>query len=211
MDTAALRELLRRSVLTMAAVPDSDLHYRIGPRTAWPEFVRHARDAYGAAPPRFRNFHPTRPDLTVYLQALSWLDWYRRQYGQETVRVFVAWCAGAAMWQLQERVSTNRRRPCAPRTVYNRMDAMVLAIAVQYPDATRNCVDNHPELQNLASTQIEDAELSSDLRFLPKPAKTWRAAPVSVSLSEQASAHAALEKRLRRNGSRALKRAAKPR
>ena len=35
-------------------------------------------------------------------------------------------------------------------------------------------------------------------------------APDPLPLADQATAHAALEKRLRRNGSRALKRAAKP-
>jgi hypothetical protein len=208
-DTAALRELLRRSVLTLAAVPDSDLRYRIGPRTAWPEFVRHARDAYGSAPPRFRSFHPNRADLTVYLEVLSWLDWYRRDYGAETVRVFCAWCMGAAMWQLQERVSTNRRRPAAPRTVYNRMDAMVLAIASEYPEATRKCVDNHPEVQILIVARIEGDGMSSDARDLPQSPQTWRSALPPMPPKEQASAHVALEKRLRRNGSRALKRAGK--
>ena len=209
-DTAALRELLRRSVLTLASVPDTDLRYRIGPRTAWPEFVRHARDAYGYAAPRFRSFEPTRSDLTVYLEALSWLDWYRRTYGAETVRVFVAWCFGAAMWELQERTSTNRRRPCSPRTVHDRRDAMLLAIADQFPDATTKCVGDFAELQYLAGAQLEDAELSSDLRELPKPPKNWRSAPDPLPPADQASAHMALEKRLRRNGSRALKRAGKP-
>ena len=208
-DLAALRELLRRSVLTLAAVPDSDLRYRGGPNTAWPEFMRHARDAYGAAPPRFRTFEPTRQDLTVYLEALSWLAWYGRTFGEETVRLFIAWTFGAAIWQLQERTSTNRRRPCSPQTVYNRMNAMLLAIAVEFPAATRKCVDNLTEVEKFAATQIEDAELSSDLRNLPKPPKNWRSAPVPLSHAEQASAHVALEKRLRRNGSRALKRAGK--
>jgi hypothetical protein len=206
----ALRELLRRSVLTLGAVPDSDLRHRLGPRTAWPEFVRHARDAYGSAPPRFKTFHPSRQDLSVYLEVLSWLAWYRRTYGEETVRVFVSWAFGAAIWQLQERVSTNRRRPASPRTVYNRMDAMLLAIAVEFPIETRFCVDNHSELQKFAAAHMEDEKFASDVRQLPQPPKHWRStAPVSLSQAEQAAAHAKLEKRLRRNGSRALKRAGK--
>jgi hypothetical protein len=207
----ALRELLWRAVRTLQVVPDSDLKFRLGERTAWPAFVRHARDAYGSAPPRFRTFQPTRADLTVYLEVLSWLDWYQRTYGDETVRLFRAWCHGAAMWELQERTSTNRRRPCSPQTVKNRRNAMILAIAAQYPDATRTCVDNHPEVAKFAAASIEDADLSSDLRDLPKPPKTWRpASPVTLSPAEQAAAHAALEKQLRRNGSRAAKRASKP-
>jgi hypothetical protein len=206
----ALRELLRRSVLTLAAVPDSDLRYRLGPRTAWPEFVRYARDAYGSAPPRFRTFQPTRQDLSNYLEALSWLAWYQRTHGSETVRIFVAWSFGAAIWQLQERVSTNRRRPCSPTTVRKRMDAMLLAVAAQFPDATRKCVDNVPGVANFAPARSEGAGLSSDVRDLPKPPKTWRApAAVSLSAAEQARAHVALEETLRRNGSRALKRAGK--
>ena len=179
-DIQTLRDLLRRSVLTLAAVPDSDLRYRLGPRTAWPEFVRHARDAYGSAPPRVRIFQPTRQDLTIYLEALSWLGWYRRTYGEETVRVFIAWCFGAAIWQLQERVSTNRRRPCSPQTVYDRMNGMLQAIAYQFPETTRKCVDNLVEVENFAATHSEDAELSSDLRNLPKSPKSWRSAPVPL-------------------------------
>ena len=210
-DLPALRELLRRSVRTLAAIPDSNLRDRYGPRTAWPEFVRFTRDAYGAAPPRFKTFVPTSQDLSVYLDALSWISWYQRsQAGAETVRVFNAWCFGAAMWQLQERVSTNRRRPASPRTVYYRMDTMVLAIACKFPEATRKCVDNHPELQTFAHAGIESDALSSDARNLPRSPKMWRhGAPVPLSMAEQAAAHGALEKRLRRNGSKALRRAGK--
>lgn len=208
-DTAALRELLQRAVLTMFVVPDPDSRFRSELRTAWPEFVRHQRDAYGSAPPRVKMFQPTRRDLSVYLDVLSWLAWYQRTYGEETVNVFIWWCRGAAMWSLQERVSTNRRRPCSPQTVRDRMRGMFRAIDDQFHDAVKKIIDGSTELGKFAATQIEDAELSSDLRNLPKPPKTWRSAPVPVSLSEQASAHAALEKRLRRNGSRALKRAGK--
>jgi hypothetical protein len=206
----ALRELLRRSVRTLREVPDPDRHFRTGPKTAWPAFVRHIRDAYGSAPPRFRTFHPTPSDLSNYLEVLSWLAWYERTYGEETVNIFAAWSFGAAIWQLQERVSTNRRRPASPRTVYNRMDAMILAVAVQFPDGTRKCIDNHLEVQKFAGAHSEGEGLSSDVRELPKPPKTWRS-PVAVSLTatEQASAHDALGKQLRRNGSRALKRAGK--
>ena len=180
-DIQTLRELLRRSVLTLAAVPDSDLRFRLGPRTAWPEFVRHARDAYGSAPPRVRIFQPTRQDLTIYLEALSWLAWYRRTHGEETIRVFIAWCFGAAIWQLQERVSTNRRRPCSPTTVHNRIFTMILAIAVQFPEGTRKCVDNVGGLTNFAAARSEDEKLSSDLRNLPKSPKSWRStAPVPL-------------------------------
>ena len=86
---------------------------------------------------------------------------------------------------------------------------MILAIAGQFPEATRKCVGDFAEVQYLAGAQLEDAELSSDLRELPKPPKNWRSAPDPLPPADQASAHMALEKRLRRNGSRALKRAGK--
>jgi hypothetical protein len=209
-DIPALRELLRRSVLTMFAVPDPDRHFRSGLRTAWPEFVRQTRDAYGSAPPRVKLFQPTRYDLTVYLEALSWLACYQRTYGRQTVDLFIWWCRGAAMWDLQERVSTNRRRPCSPTTVRNRMNAMILAVAVQFPESTRKCVDNLAEVAKFPGAHSEGAGLSSDVRNLPQSPKSWTSgAPVPLSLTEQAAAHVALEKQLRRNGSRALKRAAK--
>jgi hypothetical protein len=208
-DTAVLRELLRRAVLTMFVVPDGDRRYRSGLRTAWPKFVQHQRDAYGSAPPRVKMFEPTRRDLTVYLEVLSWLAWYQRAYGEETVNVFIWWCRGAAMWSLQERVSTNRRRPCSPQTVRDHMRGMFRAIDDQFHDAVEKIIDESGKLGKFAAAQLEDAELSSDLRTLPQTPKTWRAAPDPLPPADQASAHMALEKRLRRNGSRALKRAGK--
>ena len=209
-DIQRLRELLRRSVLTLAAVPDSDLRYRLGPRTAWPEFVRHARDAYGSAPPRFRTFHPTRQDLSIYLEALSWLAWYRRNYGEETVRVFIGWCFGAAMWQLQERVSTNRRRPASPRTVHNRMDAMVLAVAVQFPEAQGHVLTITWNCRSLPvhTSRVQDYPRMC-VTSLSLPRVGFRRACFVVPDGAGVRSRA-LEKQLRRNGSRALKRASKP-
>lgn len=205
----ALREVLRRSVLTLGVVPDTDLRFRLGPATAWPEFVRHTRDAYGSAPPRFRIFQPTRADLSVYLVALSWVAWYRRENGPETPRIFAAWCLGAAMWQLQERVSTNRRRPASPRTVYNRIDAMLEAIAVKFREEVRNCVDVCGGLQNVAGANVEGEGIASDVRDLPKSPRLWVAAgrPEKLDARAKAQAHAELERVLQRNGSRSRRRA----
>jgi hypothetical protein len=89
------------------------------------------------------------------------------------------------------------------------MNDMFRAINGQFHDAVRKIIDESGELGKFAAAQLEDAELSSDLRELPKPPKNWRSAPDPLPPADQASAHMALEKRLRRNGSRALKRAGK--
>lgn len=206
----ALREVLRRAVLTLASVPDSDLRFRFGHKSSWPEFVRHARDAYGAAPPKVRIFHPTRNDLTIYLDALGWLSWYGRQHRSEaTVRLFIAWSFGAAMWQLQERVARNSRRlMVSPSTVHNRMNGMVLRIGERFcHEIVKYDLDELRELAQKGVANRYGAEECTDARSLPKSPKNWAdPRPFPLTNVEKVKAHARLEKTLQRNRSRASRR-----
>lgn len=183
-DIARVRELLRRAILTLAAVPDPDLRYRLGPTSAWPDFVRQARDAYGSAPPRVR-FNPTPADHSRYLDVLAWLRWYEREYGPETIRLFAAWVFGASMWQLQMRCTTNRRVPATPATVRARMDGLVKVVAVKFGDA----IDELSELAQFQPNQGYGAECAeTDLHQLPTSPKAWNS---GVSEPQTASERAA--------------------
>lgn len=207
-----LKDLIRRSILTLASVPDPDLRYRLGPKTAWPEFVRYSRDAYGSAPPRVRSFTPSRYDLTICLEVLGWVSWYGRTRSQNTVKLFQAWTFGAPMWQLQERCETNRRTPASKSTVENRLNNMVRVIAETFfEDVLRVSLDAPRETVEKEHRAAEEPSLLppsrvSDVAHLPKSVASWRA-PAEEPSASSADAQAELERRLERNRSRAAKRA----
>lgn len=204
---AQVKELLRRAVLTLAAVPDPDLRYRLGAKNGWPAYIRETRDAYGSAPPRYRAFHPTSRDLTMFLDMLGMLGWYEREWGSETVRLFRAWVFGASLWQLQERCSTNRRVPASPNTVHRRIDGMVRAIMEEFAETLfLYALDELHEMDDIHAGNRDDGKVASDVRDLPKSSKNWTAPPQVISAAEKIAARKALDKHLRKNKSRALDR-----
>lgn len=168
---AAVRELLRRSLLTLAAIPDPDVRFRAGPKTAWPAYVRESRDAYASAPPKIRAFTPSQRDIGVFMEALEWLAWYRRQNhrADENVRLFTAWVFGAPIWMLQQRISTNRRAPASKQTVYDRLDRVVEAVIEAFPDQVRRAAfDKSDELDQFCPPDSDGGQsVSTDLRDLP--------------------------------------------
>jgi hypothetical protein len=212
---ARVRELLRRAILTLAVVPDPDLRYRLGPRGNWPSIVRDARDAYGYAPPKMRAYHPTPEDQSRYLDVLAWLRWYEAEYpiaGPETVRIFIAWTFGAAMWQLQVRCSTNRRMPATPVTVRRRIDGMARTIAGRFSEALQfDGIDECRECMHLSpNPEYGENSAETDLRHLPTSPKACISAtsePMTAkekgeSVARQVARERALAKRLRRMAAR---------
>lgn len=175
-----VRELLRRAILTLGAIPDPDLRFRVGPKTAWPAFVQETRDAYGSSPPKIRAFTPSEYDLSVFLEILEWLRWYRQQgaRGEENARLITAWVMGAPIWMLQERCSTNRRQPASQRTVYDRLDRVVTAIALRFASALDSGrFDKLHELQQFRgyppyggkSAQTDANDLPKSLKYHREP------------------------------------------
>jgi hypothetical protein len=211
-DVAKVRELLRRAILTLAVVPDPDLRYRLGPKGCWPSIVREARDAYGYAPPKMRAYHPTPEDQSRYLDVLAWLRWYEAEFpesGPQTVKLFIAWTFGTAMWQLQQRCKTNRRHPATPQTVRARMDGLVRAIAKRFnEDVLLAAIDEFTELEQIAGNpEYVGNSAETDLRALPtSPKACISATSEPMTAKEEARAHAALTKRLERNRLRSLDR-----
>lgn len=189
-----VRELLRRAILTLAAIPDPDLRYRTGPRTAWPAYVQETRDAYASAPPRVRTFAPSQHDISIFIEVLNWLNWYRRQNrrAEENVRLFTAWVFGAPIWMLQQRCSTNRRLPASKTTVYERLDRVPEAVAERFHrDIRKRGVDKLNEVdQKWPPTGDLGACASSDLNDLPTSPKHYRgpgAKPRDLNASERAA------------------------
>lgn len=176
---ARVRELLRRAILTAGAIPDPDLRFRVGPKTAWPAMVQESRDAYGYAAPKVRRFEPTAADLSSFLDALDWLRWYRDTgaIGLQNFKLFKAWALGSPIWMLQERITTNRGgRPASQRTVHNRIDRVAAVIAVRFGSSLRGlALDDFPELQQKApSDRYSSESVSSDLGTLSQSPKWYR-------------------------------------
>lgn len=208
-DIGTVRELLRRAILTLAALPDPDIRFRLGPRCAWPSIVQAARDAYGAAPPKLRTFQPTPTDQSRCLDVLAWLRWYELACGPETVRLFTAWAFGRPMWFLQERCTTNRRQPATPQTVRARLDGLVRTIANRLQeDALRQAIDEFTELELISPNPDQGSDCAeSDLRTLPtSPKACISAVSEPPSAKDEARAHADLTKRFERNRLAAMRR-----
>lgn len=176
---AVVRELLRRAILTLGAIPDPDLRFRTGPRTAWPGYIQETRDAYASAPPKVHTFTPTERDLTVFLDVLGWLAWYRQKSERqaETARLFTAWMLGAPMWMLQQRCTTNRRHPASKTEIHRRFDRLVSAIVEHFPVGIQSvAVDKGGEGDTLSTLDPHAPHLAdSDLRDLPTSPKFVRA------------------------------------
>lgn len=122
---AEVRELLRRAVLTLAAVTDPDARFRHGPASWGLEVVNDVNEAYGYAPPRVRRFAPTPQDVDIYLEVMGWLAWYGREVDRDDMRLFLAWAMGVPKWVLAQ------RRRLSESTIRRRIDAVASTIAAR--------------------------------------------------------------------------------
>jgi hypothetical protein len=101
---AACAVLIRRAILTLAAIPDPDRRFQQSPQSCMPQPVHDAIEAYGYRSARARRFHPTPADLDRYLIVLPWLGWLGRQRGGERdVQILIARAHGCPWWKLSER------------------------------------------------------------------------------------------------------------
>jgi hypothetical protein len=99
----ACSELLRRSILTLAALPDREKAWLSSPRSSMPDYVQEA-SAYASEAPRVRRFQPSPEDIGRYLDVLAWLSWLGRQNdGARDVKIITARTFGTPMWKLAER------------------------------------------------------------------------------------------------------------
>ena len=117
----AMREILRRSLMTLNAIRDPDARYRGWAQLPAP-IVRDVADAYGYSTPWVRKFSPSPRDIAQMEIVLPWLAWLRREEGQAAIRRMIAWSLGVSVWRIAQ------REECSEATIQNRIDRSVAAI-----------------------------------------------------------------------------------
>ena len=164
-----VRELLRRAILTLAAVPACR-----GPRGPQNplanRMVHDAIEAYGYQPPAVRRFSPTPKDVSNYLEALGLLSWYQREYGETKVKVFVSWAFDLPMYLIANQIRRGED------TVKRWRDAVALTIAETHGDTVKKMLQGACA-ECAASVQNENIieELSENHPFEAKSPKIWLA------------------------------------
>lgn len=125
---AALREAVRRAILTLAALRDPDARF-LAVRSGWSiETVRAVEESYGYSKPRVRGFRPTPADISQMEIVAGWLAWLRREQGDYALRRIIGWAMAVPLWRLGERES------CSERTIVNRIDRSMNAILKEFGD-----------------------------------------------------------------------------
>lgn len=124
----AMREIVRRALMTLAAVRDPD-HRFLGYARQAGNIVHEVKEAYGYSSASVRNFAPTAYEISQMEVVLPWLAWLRRQEGEQAIRRIIAWSMGSALWRIGQRES------CSERTVTNRIDRSISAIIQQFTGA----------------------------------------------------------------------------
>lgn len=130
----SVRELLRRAILTLAAVPACR-----GPQSPQNplanRMIHDAIEAYGYQPPAVKMFTPTPRDVSTYLDVLDMLSWYQREYGETKVKVFVSWAFDLPFriiaWQIKR----------SEDTVQRWRDGVALTIAEKYTAPLKKMLD----------------------------------------------------------------------
>jgi hypothetical protein len=209
-DSDIVRELLRRAILTLAALPDPDLRFRLGPRCAWPPIVQAVHDAYAAAPPTVRIFQPTAADISRWDTVFDWLRWYAREHDPQNVRLFKARIFGKSIMELQQLCMTERGQPAKSRTtIYAKLDHVVNTIAIKFKEEILLYrIDGLNELNDFDRSRWHLGEcVESDLNDLPTSPKACISA-ISEPLSpkDEARAHKLLTKRMQRTRLAAMQR-----
>jgi len=101
--------LLRRSVLTLRAVPDAERRYLASPRCSLPPSAPTYDPTYDAEalrsvtpPPKF---NPSRADLGRYMEVLDWLAWLKRQgeFGERGAKIIAQRALGNSFWRIAKR------------------------------------------------------------------------------------------------------------
>jgi len=134
------RTLLRRSVLTLRAVPDREAAWLRGPGGNWPPALRDATESYGYDTPKVRSFHPTPRDLDRYLDVLAWLSWLQTQpMGPRDVRIIVARARDLPIWTLAQ------RHGCSDETIRRWEIHAIFAITFQFAPAIASMEDADAE------------------------------------------------------------------
>jgi hypothetical protein len=123
---AAMREIIRRAIITLNAVPDIDARYR-GWAKSPVRIVRDQQEAYGWALVSIK-YQPSPQEIEQADLVHPWLAWLRRVEGQTDFDRIIAWSLGVPAWKL------GQRERCSDRTIINRIDRSVGAIIKTFAD-----------------------------------------------------------------------------
>jgi hypothetical protein len=127
----AVKEIVRRAVLTLAAIKDPDERYRRGLASTWTLPVVHdAETAYGYGTPTIAKFVPSPRDVSQMEVVTTWLVWLRRTEGELSVKRIIGWAKGIPGWML----GTKER--CSERTIKNRIDRSISSIIEEFAGAS---------------------------------------------------------------------------
>lgn len=115
------REIIRRAVLTIRAIPDIEARFLHTGRV-WGDIVHDVNEAYGYGNAIVRSFQPTPYEIDQAFEVWRWLVWLGEIEGQIAVKRITAWATGISTWMLAE------REGCSERSIMNRIDRGVAHI-----------------------------------------------------------------------------------
>lgn len=126
----AVKEIVRRAILTLAAIQDPDERFRRGHQSSWTLPVVHeAHTAYGYGAPSVARFVPSPQDISQMETVAVWLAWLRREEGDYALKRIIGWAKGVPGWQL------GMREKCSERTIKNRIDRCISLIIEKFSGA----------------------------------------------------------------------------
>lgn len=124
---AAVKEIIRRAIITLWTLKDPDRKYLAQRSSSWLlSVVRERSESYGWAT---YGFEPTPHDISQMEIVAGWLAWLRRTEGEQALRRLIAWTLGVQTWRI------GRREGCSEQTIRNRMDRSVAAIIRRFASA----------------------------------------------------------------------------
>lgn len=117
----AVKEIIRRAILTFHALPDPQSHFHYQGSTWAGDYI----DDYGKEyVPLF--FKPTAHDVDQALVVLPWLKYLGEKEGRRSVLRLVAWCHGISNHKQGERENVSAK------TIINRVDRSVSEIIAKF-------------------------------------------------------------------------------
>lgn len=123
----AVREIIRRAILTFEALPDPQRHMRYQGQSWAGQWKG---DLYADEQTRVR-YVPSAHEIDQAYVALPWLQWLGHTHGSAAVKRLVNWCYG------KSNTDQGRREKVSAKTIQNRIDRDVAAIIAKFFGA--NC------------------------------------------------------------------------
>jgi uncharacterized protein DUF6362 len=121
----AMREIIRRAVLTLVAVRDPDKRY-LGMARLPQTVVHDVNQAYGYVSASLR-FVPSSYEIDQMEIVLPWLAWLRHGLKDDrSCRRILGWSMGVPVYKLAQ------REDCSERTILNRIDRSICEIIQQF-------------------------------------------------------------------------------